>query len=92
MSTGWGGVKGWGTRGGSTRGWRRVRSKVLERDGYRCRLQLPGCTVIARHVHHTTTWVGRPEDVDPGTLQASCASCNLKRGDRPQDPEPRPWS
>jgi hypothetical protein len=27
--------------------WRRVRPKVLERDGGRCQLRLKGCTVVA---------------------------------------------
>ena len=42
--------KAW--KGGSTTAWRRVRALVLARDGYRCRLALPGgvCTGLATQV------------------------------------------
>jgi 5-methylcytosine-specific restriction endonuclease McrA len=79
---------------GSTRAWRRVRAAVLERDGYRCQLRLPGCTTAATEVHHT---VGREvSGDDPGQLVAACRSCNQRVGDpRRHDPAPRPrtqWS
>ena len=79
--------------GGSTRAWRTTRARVLARDGYACRLKLPGCTGQATQVHHT---VGRgTTGDDPRWLIAACRSCNLAVGDptRPgkhHDPEPRP--
>jgi len=74
---------------GSDRRWRRLRFRVLARDGYRCQLQLEGCTTRANHVHHT---LGRTVTGDnPDHLVAACASCNLKVGDptRAADPAPR---
>ena len=72
MSTGW--------RGGSTRRYRRIRAYVLERDGWRCQLQIPGiCTGRAEHAHHTRgrTMTGD----DPAHMVAACAACNLHIGD-----------
>lgn len=82
--------KGW--RGGSTRAWRTLRARVLARDGYRCRLQLPGvCVGRATHVHHIH---GKARGDDPAYLVASCAPCNLKVGDptKQPDPAPLPWT
>lgn len=79
--------KGW--ESGSTRAWRRTRRAVLERDRYRCQLQLPGCTTRATHVHHTR---GKQMGDDPAHLVAACAHCNLATGDPSKhDPEPNPW-
>jgi 5-methylcytosine-specific restriction endonuclease McrA len=75
---------------GSTHRWRQIRAKVLARDGYRCRLQLEGCTTVASHVHHT---LGRAvSGDDPAHLVSACRSCNLAVGDptRSRDPVPRP--
>jgi hypothetical protein len=44
----------WSGGRGSTREWRRVRRLVLERDRWRCQLQLPEvCEGRATQVHHT---------------------------------------
>lgn len=81
----------------SSRAWQNTRLQVLARDGYRCQLQLEGCTTTAPvqggHMHHT---VGRHTGLDQRYLVASCRSCNLKVG-RPewQDPPVTPrtqWS
>lgn len=76
-------------QGGSTRAWRKIRTHVLQRDGYRCQLKLQGCTIRADEVHHT---VAREVAGDnPDLLVASCSSCNKVVGDpRPHDPQPRP--
>ncbi|MHA6626900.1 HNH endonuclease [Pseudonocardia sichuanensis] len=75
--------------GGSTRAHRRARAHVLERDGYRCQLRIPGiCTTVATQAHHT---LGKAVTGDePAHMVASCQACNLKVGD-PQtlDPPPR---
>lgn len=81
--------RGW--QGGSTRAWRKLRALVLARDAYVCRLQLPGCTTRANHVHHTLgkTITGD----DPTYLVAACEHCNLKVGDPTRhNPQPRPMT
>ena len=75
---------------GSTRRWRDLRRRVLQRDSWECQLRLAGCTHIATCVHHTR---GRAvTGDDPAHLVAACQSCNLKLGDptRASDPPPRP--
>ncbi|MEH1013058.1 HNH endonuclease signature motif containing protein [Micromonospora sp. CPCC 206060] len=74
-------------QGGSTRAWRKLRARVLHRDGYRCRIELPGCTTVATHVHHT---LGKAAGDDPAHLLAACAHCNLKTGQPTADPAPQP--
>ena len=76
---------------GSTRAWRKVRAQVLARDGYQCKIKLPGvCVGVADCVHHTK---GRAiTGDDPAHMVAACMACNLKIGDpnRKPDPQPRP--
>lgn len=73
-------------KGGSTRAWRRTRATVLLRDGYRCKLQLPGCTGTATHAHHT---LGRATTGDdPTYIVAACEHCNLATGDPTKTPDP----
>ena len=69
---------GWGN--GSTRAWRKIRLFVLNRDGWTCRLAIPGvCAVKANCVHHT---LGRAVTGDnPAFLVAACTPCNLKIGE-----------
>jgi hypothetical protein len=86
-------MSGWDGRG-STRAWRRFRERILERDNHQCQLRFDGCLDTATEPHHTQPWTGRPEDVDPNTVIATCASCNKHAGWTPTntDPEPRPWT
>jgi hypothetical protein len=80
---------------GSTRRWRKLRTRVLaanlEQNGGTCQLAIPGvCQGQASHVHHTH---GRSTTGDdPRYLIATCAACNLHTGDptRRPDPPPRP--
>lgn len=73
-------------KGGSTRAWRRIRARVLARDGWQCQLQLDGCEQTATHVHHT---LGRSvTGDDPAHLVAACRNCNLKIGDPTRHPDP----
>lgn len=76
---------------GSTRAWRRIRALVLARDGYRCRVNLPGCTTRATAAHHT---VGRGVSGDnPDYLLASCDHCNGAAGDPTEhDPPSKPFT
>lgn len=78
--------KAW--EGGSTRAWRKVRARVLSRDGYLCQLRIPRvCTVdaplVGGHVHHLhgkDACLGCAAD-NPGHLTAACKACNLHVGD-----------
>lgn len=74
---------------GSTRKYRETRAFVLERDGYRCRLQFEGiCTTVATDAHHTG-----PREVtgdDPEKMIAACHPCNVKAGDPRKGPDPAP--
>lgn len=94
MSAGW--------SGGSTRAWRRVRVRVLERDRNLCQLNLPGTCVrtsVPMHVHHVhgkdSGCLGCRAD-QPDHLQAACAPCNLALGDPSKAGDPpvvpvTPW-
>lgn len=76
---------------GSTRQWRLIRRRVLERDGWACQLRLDVCTGRATCVHHTH---GRQvTGDDPRYLVAACRQCNGAIGDptKQADPKPRPW-
>jgi 5-methylcytosine-specific restriction endonuclease McrA len=70
-------------KGSDTR-WRRFRAWVLQRDSYRCRVGLQGCTERAPleggHVDHIIPLTQGGAKYDPENVRASCASCNLKRG------------
>jgi len=72
---------------GSTRRWRRTRALVLARDGYTCRLRLPGCTGKADCVHHVHGKAITGDD--PRYLVASCQACNLAIGEPVLDPTPK---
>jgi hypothetical protein len=76
--------------GGSTRYWREVvRPLVLARDGYVCRIAIPGvCTTAATCVHHTLG-KARTGD-DPDYCVAACQPCNLAVGDPTDVPDPEP--
>lgn len=59
-----------------------TRRRILERDGYRCQIQLDGCTGTATHVDHITPLSKGGVDTD-FNLQAACAHCNLRKGAQP---------
>lgn len=93
--------KAWGK--GSTRAGRKVRARVLLRDGYRCQLAYAGewitadgqarhCMGAADCVHHTRG-KGVTGD-DPAHMVAACTPCNLRAGepDPATDPPPRPMT
>jgi 5-methylcytosine-specific restriction enzyme A len=63
----------------NTAAWKRLRRKVLERDGYQCQVRGPHCTGHATQVDHIiNTAAGGPE-LDPGNCQAICSPCNARK-------------
>lgn len=58
-----------------------MRKAVFERDNYECKLKLEGCTGKAEHCDHKIpSSVGGLTTIE--NLQAACAHCNLKKGNR----------
>ncbi len=60
--------------------WRRVRRVVLEREGYRCRIGGPRCTLDADQVDHIISWRLGGSALDPENLRAACSHCNAVLG------------
>lgn len=60
--------------------WRRLRLAVLERDGWRCRIQGTGCTVTADEPDHIISRDDGGDPWDMANLRAACAHCNRSRG------------
>ena len=68
-------MSGWGQRSVP----RHVRKRIHERDGYRCRLGLPGCTVASEAVHHIVpgaTMHSREDNDNDDQLLAVCNHCH----------------
>lgn len=64
------------SRGGSTRAWRQLRQRVLQRDGHVCNY----CGDVATHVDHIIpVAAGGTDSMD--NLTAACARCNQKKSD-----------
>jgi 5-methylcytosine-specific restriction endonuclease McrA len=59
---------------GST--WRKVRLEILQRDGYKCQIRLPGCTGKADRVDHVVPVDRGGAWYAESNLRASCRSCN----------------
>jgi 5-methylcytosine-specific restriction endonuclease McrA len=64
-------------RNGSTRAWRKVRERVLARDGHVCYL----CGQHATHVDHVVARSKGGSD-DEDNLAATCQACNLSKGNK----------
>jgi 5-methylcytosine-specific restriction endonuclease McrA len=74
------------TGNGSTRRWRRLRTRILSRDGYVCFY----CGRIANTVDHLHPRALGGGD-DSSNLVACCSRCNLAKGPRhlrPVEPPP----
>lgn len=58
---------------------------VLERDGYRCMVAIPGiCTGLATTVDHIVPVSAAPHlALDPDNGRASCRACNRAKGTLP---------
>lgn len=61
----------------NNRRWKRVRLEILERDQHQCRIQLPGCRLMATEVDHIVDWRYGGAKYDPENLRAACKPCNV---------------
>jgi 5-methylcytosine-specific restriction endonuclease McrA len=62
---------------GSTSKWRKIRQRILQRDGYTCQQ----CGADGTHVDHIVPRAMGGGD-DDFNLQCLCSSCNLRKGGR----------
>jgi len=62
-----------------TAAWRSVQGRVLDRDGRRCRIGLPGCSGEASAVDHIVELADGGEPYAMANLQAACRSCNTSK-------------
>lgn len=62
--------------GYSTGHWRKLRVQALVRDGYRCQLQLDGCTGVATTVHIDPALRGQHEDATLDDCTSACLYCH----------------
>ena len=60
--------------------WVKIQAQVLERDGFICRLEYPGCTrtMPAISIPTSQRHFGRTDD--PANSRASCPTCNPRPG------------
>lgn len=67
----------------STAAWRRLRARVLQRDGYQCQIRRAGCTLRATQVDHIIPRADLPAGstlaLDEANCRAACSSCNAGR-------------
>ena len=62
--------------------WRKVRRRVLERDGYLCQIKGPKCTVKATQADHVIPVLAGGALYDEENLRAACGHCNRSREDQ----------
>ena len=62
--------------------WRRVRLLVLQRDGYRCRINGPKCETVGNEADHIIPIADGGRRLDMNNLRASCKPCNSGRASR----------
>lgn len=71
--------------------WRERRVRVLERDGYRCRLNFDGCTAVATQAHIDPKFRGDHNLVTDDDCVAACQSCNVYERNH-RDGQPEVWT
>jgi 5-methylcytosine-specific restriction protein A len=59
--------------------WRKLRLRVLDRDGWLCQVRLPVCTVDATTVDHVVPLARGGARLDPANCRAACGPCNSSR-------------
>lgn len=59
--------------------WRKVRRQILERDGYLCKIEAPGCLGKATEVDHVVPVDDGGLLFEPSNLRACCHPCNMSR-------------
>lgn len=62
--------------------WRKLRIAILDRDHWRCRINLDGCTTHATHVDHIEPWESGGAWFAPDNLQAACQHCNVTKANK----------
>jgi 5-methylcytosine-specific restriction endonuclease McrA len=62
--------------------------RILQRDGYRCRIGYDGCTGTATEVDH----IRRGDDHSNVNLQAACSWCHGKKSSAEGNAARRRWS
>jgi 5-methylcytosine-specific restriction endonuclease McrA len=62
-----------------TRGYKRLRLLVLDRDRWTCQVRGPGCKGYATEVDHVIPRMDGGSVYDMANLRASCRSCNAGR-------------
>ena len=69
--------------------WKKIRKRILGRDGGVCQIKAPGCTVLATEIDHIIArWKGGSDH--PSNLQAACRPCNSSK-DNNKKPNSRDW-
>lgn len=72
--------------------WRKVRLRVLARDGRVCQIRGAGCEVAANEVDHIVPWRVGGALYDEENLRAACRRCNSRRASRAVKRRPsREW-
>jgi 5-methylcytosine-specific restriction enzyme A len=63
----------------ATARWRRLRLRVLKRDGYICQMGLPGCTLEATQVDHVLSIAQGGNPFAEDQCRSVCARCHLAK-------------
>jgi 5-methylcytosine-specific restriction endonuclease McrA len=75
----------------SSSGWKQLRLLVLERDGWRCQLMLPGCKGIANHVDHKIEPSKGGRFYDVTNCRAACSACNIHKRNKGIAEDAKRW-
>lgn len=71
--------------------WKRIRAKILERDGNRCQIRGAGCLQVADQVDHILPVSMGGDWFDELNLRASCHRCNNARNIKHKTTASRTW-
>lgn len=65
----------------TSKAWRDLRARILERDGHQCQVRLPVCTGWATQVDHLVPYAVDPDlALVASNLRACCPECNRHLG------------